>query len=109
MTFDEQRKTYTLDMKMDCASSESFQILCDNNWERCVHPDQENACIYEKHKVCGPDNQGHGKNWTIGLHKTDRAAKGVRYRIVLKVNAKGLAKNWTIGLHKTDRAAKGVR
>merc|ERR1711870_223744 len=93
MTFDEKRKAYTLDMKMGSACTESFQILCNNDWERCLHPDRENAHVHEKHTLCGPDDEGHGKNWTIGLHKDDRAAKGVRYRIVLKVNAKVLVEN----------------
>jgi len=83
MILDEKCKGYILDMKMSNSSHENFQILCNNDWERCLHPNQEDATVHE----------GHGKNWTIGLHKNDRAAKGVRYRIVLKVNSKGLAEN----------------
>merc|ERR1711972_379642 len=35
MTFDEKYKGYILDMKVSSANSESFQVLCNNDWERC--------------------------------------------------------------------------
>jgi len=91
MVFDEQRGCYTVELQMRSTGKESFQILSDNDWDKCLHPDREDACMQEEHGVCGPDGQGHGKNWTIGAHRGDRAMRGVVYRIMLKVGAGGAA------------------
>merc|ERR1712004_859995 len=80
MILDEKCKGYILDMKMRSSCNESFQILCNNDWERCLHPDHEDASTHEKHILCGPDNNGHSKNWTIGIHEDDQAGEGAVYR-----------------------------
>jgi len=90
MDFDAQANRYTIEMQLGTAR-ESFQILCDGDWDSCLHPDHDDACTHEEHTLCGPDSDGHGKNWTIGVHRDDRAAMGVVYRIVLKVDAQGFA------------------
>lgn len=90
MTFDAQANSYTIELQLG-AARESFQILCDSDWDSCLHPDSNDASTHEEHVLCGPDSEGHEKNWTIGRHRNDRAATGVVYRIVLKVDAQGFA------------------
>jgi len=90
MSFDEQANRYTAELQLG-TSRESFQILCDGDWDSCLHPDHNDASTHEEHALCGPDREGHEKNWTIGAHRNDRAATGVVYRIVLKTDARGFA------------------
>jgi len=40
---------------------------------------------FVKHVLVGPDAQGHGKNWTIGRHESDKAPRGSCYRVQLKM------------------------
>merc|ERR1712150_16554 len=91
MAFDQMCLCYTAELEMGSAGCESFQILSDNDWELCLHPDEHDACVQKPHGLCGPDAMGHGKNWTIGLREEDKACPGAVYRIKLKVTADGFA------------------
>jgi len=90
MVYDEQKRCYTADLQMGSDGQESFQILCDNDWDLCLHPDQDDAGPSQKSSICGPDSKGHGKNWTIGLNE-EQSCQGAIYRIVLRVGATGHA------------------
>mmetsp|Transcript_123591 Transcript_123591/g.384783 ORF Transcript_123591/g.384783 Transcript_123591/m.384783 type:complete len:1284 (+) Transcript_123591:36-3887(+) len=83
MAFDDQQRCYCLEMQVGDSGSESFQILCEGDWDMCLHPDRDGAAL------CGPDADGHGKNWTIG--EQDQAAPGTVFRICLKVDDHGVA------------------
>jgi len=87
MAYDEQLRRYTVEIQMGSAGRESFQILCDGDWDLCLHPEREGASAQEAHALCGPDAEGHGKNWTLGEGEGDLSV----YRIVLQVDASGRA------------------
>jgi len=89
MAFDEQSRCYCLEMQTGDAGSESFQILCEGDWDMCLHPDRDNVGMQQEHVLRGPDADGHGKNWTIG--KEDQAVPGAVYRILLQVDEHGVA------------------
>merc|ERR1719401_901549 len=84
MAFDEQTNSYAVELQMGSSASESFQILCESDWDMCLHPDHDGV-------LRGPDSEGHGKNWTIGSHEADQACEGMVYRIILKVDDNGVA------------------
>lgn len=71
---------------------ESFQILADGDWGRVLYPSVPWASPFKEHRLCGPDRQGHGKNWAIGLPRPEAGERNVArpgevYRIALAVGA----------------------
>lgn len=68
----------------------TFQLLLDKDWKRTVYPSVKNANPYDNHTLCGPNKKGHGKNWCIGVRKTEpsryAAKSGDRFRIYLLVD-----------------------
>jgi hypothetical protein len=90
LAFDEEARCYSIDLEVEEGCSECFQILYDNDWERCLHPDRAHCSDRERHKLCGPDGKGHEKNWIVRAHEGDSPG-GAVFRIVLKVGADGLA------------------
>lgn len=84
------------DLSIGAAGWESFQILLEGDWRRTLYPSVPFAGPYDHHILLGPDQKGHGKNWSIGLPNPEpgekNAAKlGQRYRVVLRVNHGGVA------------------
>eukprot|EP00434_Breviolum_minutum_P003100 symbB.v1.2.002727.t1/scaffold146.1/size298692/8 len=71
---------------------ESFQLLMDGRWEQCVYPSVPDGCPFVNYELRGPNNKGHGKNWTVGRHPKDPAKNGDRLRITVSVNSQGLPK-----------------
>mmetsp|Transcript_102657 Transcript_102657/g.306586 ORF Transcript_102657/g.306586 Transcript_102657/m.306586 type:complete len:535 (-) Transcript_102657:86-1690(-) len=75
---------------------ESFQILQGGDWDRTYYPSVRNANPFANWKLRGPDNQGNGKNWTLGVPPDDgcnakNAAKGgEHYRITVAVDGESL-------------------
>lgn len=86
MQWDESRRTYHHKVKLGYSKQESFQLLVDGDWLKCIHPDENDGNFRTGSFLCGPDDDGHEKNWTIGLHPHDKAARGAEYqvRLVLK-------------------------
>lgn len=73
---------------------ESFQLLIGGNWDTAVYPSVQDANPFVEHRVEGPDNKGHGRNWTIGWPDPakpgdDRnlSEPGARYRITVFLDA----------------------
>jgi len=62
---------------------ESFQILYEGRWETTLYPDTRDGSPWVKHKLMGPDNKGHGKNWTMGRHPDDAGEPGTVYKVEL--------------------------
>mmetsp|Transcript_48954 Transcript_48954/g.141833 ORF Transcript_48954/g.141833 Transcript_48954/m.141833 type:complete len:679 (+) Transcript_48954:70-2106(+) len=62
---------------------QSFQILHEGDWRRTLYPSIAHANPFEKHSVMGPDDKGHGHNWTIGRHASDRGPPGTFYKVEL--------------------------
>mmetsp|Transcript_80632 Transcript_80632/g.250239 ORF Transcript_80632/g.250239 Transcript_80632/m.250239 type:complete len:627 (-) Transcript_80632:109-1989(-) len=66
---------------------ESFQVMLAQRWDSTVHPSCPDANPFMNYRVQGPDNKGHGKNWTIGIppgkniHAKNVAKVGDSYQI----------------------------
>lgn len=91
MKWDGERQCYFFRVRLGKEGWESFQILLDSDYKKCVHPDRADACPYEKYTLCGPDDKGHGKNWTMGRHALDKGAPGACYEVRLVLSKKGEA------------------
>mmetsp|Transcript_78292 Transcript_78292/g.135852 ORF Transcript_78292/g.135852 Transcript_78292/m.135852 type:complete len:689 (+) Transcript_78292:120-2186(+) len=91
MKWDAERQCYFFRVRLGKEGWESFQILLDSDYKKCVHPDRADACPYEKYTLCGPDDKGHGKNWTIGRHALDKGSPGACYEVRLVLSKKGQA------------------
>jgi len=74
MSRDQEGNFYSFTAKLGSDGWESFQVWLDGDGRRCLHPDRASklGCHFTDSVLCGPDDMGHGKNWTIGLHPTDR-------------------------------------
>jgi len=69
---------------------ESFQFLVDSNWKAVIYPSIADANVLQKGwKVCGPDNQGHGKNWQIGRRGVEKVVPGSRVLVMVSFNGEG--------------------
>jgi len=93
MSWDEKRQCYVYTVRLGLNGWESFQILVDGDYKKCIHPDCTEATPHEKHNVCGPDSQGHGKNWTIGRHRLDLGSRGSRFEVRLYLDGDGGARS----------------
>jgi len=93
MKWKEDERCYYSNVKLGSNGWESFQILCDGQWKRCLHPDRKDASPHVAYKLCGPDDEGHNMNWTIGENINDDGAEGASYRILLYINEDGSAKS----------------
>lgn len=71
---------------------ESFQILQGGDWDKTYYPSVKDASPLTKHTLKGPDKQGNGKNWTVGVppdkttSERNAAKSGDHYRIVVTVD-----------------------
>jgi len=97
MDWDARRRCYHSTLQVGSEGWASFQILLDGDWARCLHPNKADANPHTDYKLCGPDNAGHGMNWTIGKHQLDVGAKGARYEVRLFLSEYGHAEtvDWT--------------
>uniref|UniRef100_A0A7S4SL03 Protein C10 n=1 Tax=Alexandrium monilatum TaxID=311494 RepID=A0A7S4SL03_9DINO len=71
---------------------ESFQILKDGSWSATIYPSVPDAGPFAEHSVCGPDGQGHGKNWQIGRFIEEEVVPGTQFAIVATVDKEGCVK-----------------
>lgn len=83
MTQDSEQSQYSFTVELGKNGWESFQILLDGEWSKCIHPDRADSCPHVDYNLCGPDESGHWKNWTIGRHTLDHGAVGARYLVRL--------------------------
>jgi len=70
---------------------ESFQILLRGDWRHALYPSVQDANPYVEHELLGPDDGGHGVNWTIGRDAREAGRPGVLFDIVLSVDARAVA------------------
>lgn len=62
---------------------ESFQILLEGDWKRCIHPSFNNAGAKKgRWELCGPDEPSYEMNWTIAGPSGNRI-EGAVYEIRL--------------------------
>jgi len=81
MEWDEVNQHYHSTIQLTSQGWESFQILQDGDYKKCMHPSISEANPYVPYTLCGPDNRAHGKNWTIGKHALDKGSKGAKYKV----------------------------
>jgi len=86
MVWDQEQGCYHFHLRLGYRQQESFQMIVDGDCKQCLHPDEPDASHHLGSLVCGPDGEGHGKNWTIGLLPQDRAARGAGYEVRLYPN-----------------------
>uniref|UniRef100_A0A7S4Q1J0 Uncharacterized protein n=1 Tax=Alexandrium monilatum TaxID=311494 RepID=A0A7S4Q1J0_9DINO len=92
MAWDKEGMCYCYSMELGRTGCERFQIQCDGDWQMCLHPDVDDSCPHVPHTLCGPDNEGDGKDWVIGKHPADKGFNGVSYCIRLHVHGDGRPK-----------------
>lgn len=68
---------------------ESFQLVKDRKWERAIYPSIPDAGPFEEHTVCGPDGDGHGKNWMIGRFIEEEASPGKQFAVIAALDTAG--------------------
>lgn len=83
MGWDDSDQRYSSDIQLGKQGWESFQILLDGDSSRCLHPDRKDACPHIPYELCGPDDEGTGKHWTVGKHPLDGGSPGATFRIFL--------------------------
>jgi len=83
MEYEAKEKAYEVSVRIGRNNWESFQILYDGDWKKAIYPDQKDASPHNPHKILGPDDDGNGKNWTVGLNSNDKSGEGVCYQIKL--------------------------
>eukprot|EP00930_Biecheleria_cincta_P089103 TRINITY_DN78363_c0_g1_i1.p1 TRINITY_DN78363_c0_g1~~TRINITY_DN78363_c0_g1_i1.p1 ORF type:complete len:1129 (-),score=148.74 TRINITY_DN78363_c0_g1_i1:7-3393(-) len=88
MTWDGARFEYCVTIGKN--GWESFQLLVENDWRTTIYPSVTNANPSVSYELLGPDNNGHGKNWTIGRPSEKSEAKPARpserYKISVDVD-----------------------
>eukprot|EP00747_Dinoflagellata_sp_TGD_P170867 gnl/TRDRNA2_/TRDRNA2_203564_c0_seq1.p1 gnl/TRDRNA2_/TRDRNA2_203564_c0~~gnl/TRDRNA2_/TRDRNA2_203564_c0_seq1.p1 ORF type:complete len:664 (+),score=112.94 gnl/TRDRNA2_/TRDRNA2_203564_c0_seq1:59-2050(+) len=77
----------------------SFQILQSGRWDRCYHPDINDANPFVEWQLRGPDSKGTGLNWSIGQpHGSvnsparNAAKEGERYKVFVVIDNSDLPK-----------------
>lgn len=85
--------SFVCNVKIPAQGQTSFQLLVEGRWEASVYPSVRDANPWMEYELRGPNDKGHGKNWTIGRHAND--AKGEKLKISVAVDAKGAAKRVT--------------
>mmetsp|Transcript_13709 Transcript_13709/g.32239 ORF Transcript_13709/g.32239 Transcript_13709/m.32239 type:complete len:634 (+) Transcript_13709:114-2015(+) len=92
MDWDGYRFTYLVQIGEN--GWESFQIMMGQRWDHTVHPSCSDANPFMTYQIQGPDNKGHGKNWTIGnppgktMHQKNAAKPGDQYQIAVTLDEK---------------------
>jgi len=86
LEYNEADGDYQAQIKFGRTEQESFQILLNRNWLAAVHPSFNDATMHDDgHRLEGPDDDGAGRNWTIGLDPRDGVAPGCLVVIHLSV------------------------
>lgn len=87
MRWDKNDSCYTFNICLGANGWESFQIVYDGDWNKCLHPDKADASIHTGFDFRGPDSYGNGKNWTIGKNPLDGGYEGAIYKVRLFLDA----------------------
>eukprot|EP00413_Alexandrium_margalefii_P033347 CAMPEP_0204577572 /NCGR_PEP_ID=MMETSP0661-20131031/42420_1 /ASSEMBLY_ACC=CAM_ASM_000606 /TAXON_ID=109239 /ORGANISM="Alexandrium margalefi, Strain AMGDE01CS-322" /LENGTH=441 /DNA_ID=CAMNT_0051586419 /DNA_START=51 /DNA_END=1373 /DNA_ORIENTATION=+ len=97
MIWDSQESGFVFDVKIGDDACESFRMMVEGDWDRCLFPDRRDAWPLDGHKICGPSADGLEECWTIGHHQEDTAQPGDVYRVRLLLTSDGepLCVNWS--------------
>lgn len=72
MEKDGETENYKLEITVGKSGKETFQFLLDGNFLSALHPECSEATMHdETQSLAGPDDEGSGKYWVIGLHPQD--------------------------------------
>jgi len=91
MTWDRSSRCYKIRLRLSYRF-ESFQILREGSWDRCLHPAEEISGLpgtdyalegFDERRKC------RGLHWTIGNHPQDQGATGTQYDVKLYVKGDG--------------------
>jgi len=92
MRWEEDRRCYLFEVPIvNVEGWESFQLLVNGDWRKCLHPDRADGNLHQPHRLLGPDDRGHGKNWSVGMHPLERAAPGDVFEVRLHLKHDGSA------------------
>jgi len=85
MKWDPERWCYEHDVLLGRTGGESFKVLLEGDWERCVYPDRLDATPGDGHTVKGPDDGSSEEwtfgEWTLGRHEAGAQLAGERYKV----------------------------
>jgi len=70
-------------VKVGAEGRERFQLLLTGAWETTIFPSIKDANPYVHHNILGPNDRGHGMDWSIGVHPKDKARPGDRFVVVV--------------------------
>jgi len=98
MSWNEASTCFELQVDLGAATGE-FQICCDGDWRRCLHPEVDGGPLTS---LVGPDGHGFNKCWMIG----DQGATAQEYIIRLAVTSEGLAREVSWGRVQAVQAAQ---
>jgi len=90
MEWNAAEKCYKSSVQVGSNRWESFQMLSDGNWKRCLYPDQRDAGLESDFALCGPDGDGHGRNFMIG-GQSEPCLEGDTFDVRLWLNSDGFA------------------
>mmetsp|Transcript_68831 Transcript_68831/g.222446 ORF Transcript_68831/g.222446 Transcript_68831/m.222446 type:complete len:895 (+) Transcript_68831:80-2764(+) len=93
MTWDRSARCYKHRLRLTY-KCESFQILLDGSWDKCLHPAKETSgCPTLDYVLEGPDEKKkvRGLHWTIGNHQQDKGTTGSQYEVRLFLGSAGKA------------------
>lgn len=90
---------YTQSIVVGETGRESFQILLRGSWQSTIYPSVADASPFVEHELRGPDDSGHGLNWTLGAGAQDPAEPGTCYDVMLVVDGREAARAVTWSRH----------
>jgi len=99
MVWDDAGKCYQFRVQIGSGGREKFQLLCDGDWHRCLHPAKDRPAVGSvEAKPRGPDQSGKGKNWIIGEGISEPDAVGTHYdvRLFLEEDGKAQKVDWVL-------------
>jgi len=72
MEKDEETGGLKLEITVGKSGKEYFQFLLDGNFLSALHPEFNESTMHdEEQTIVGPDDEGSGRYWVIGLHPQD--------------------------------------
>eukprot|EP00443_Scrippsiella_acuminata_P050161 CAMPEP_0115566520 /NCGR_PEP_ID=MMETSP0271-20121206/103624_1 /TAXON_ID=71861 /ORGANISM="Scrippsiella trochoidea, Strain CCMP3099" /LENGTH=972 /DNA_ID=CAMNT_0003000825 /DNA_START=22 /DNA_END=2938 /DNA_ORIENTATION=- len=96
MLWNEAQQCYLSTLQLGSEGFAKFQILVDGDSQKRMYPCVQEAPFQSDSAICGPDEQGEGKVWTIGRHQIDKGVGGDYYEVRVHMDANGKVEkvNW---------------
>lgn len=99
MEWDVEAGCYQFAVRLGARGGE-FQIACNGDWRRCLHPEMDGCDPRGVQALRGPDGEGYNKCWVVGgpaagMEAGSGCEQGEDYLIRLFVTDDGIAKKVT--------------